>query len=134
MLRLRGHHLICLHFFNGDGYSTEFIENLRDTMEKIESGDVEISPGADGICEACPYLKQSMCRATEDADEEIRAMDRRALELLEMREGSKVKWHEMRKRIPGLFPSWYHSYCSVCGWKRACERDASYRQLRDSLS
>ena len=29
MLRLRAHHLICLQFFKGEGYSLEFIENLE---------------------------------------------------------------------------------------------------------
>jgi len=133
MSRLRGHHLICLHFFNGEGYTPEFIENLRNVLEKTKSGDVEISSGADDICEQCPHLKQFMCRYTEDADEGIREMDKRALELLKAQEGSKVEWHEIRKSIPELFHSWYDSYCNVCGWKWACERDASYRQLRDSL-
>lgn len=134
MPRLRGHHLICLHFFNGEGYNPEFVGNLKDVLEKTKSEDVEISPGADDICEGCPHLKQFRCRYTEDADEGIREMDKRALELLEEREGSKVKWHEIRERIPELFHSWYNSCCNVCGWKRACEQDASYRQLRDSLS
>ena len=134
MPRLRGHHLICLHFFNGEGYNPEFIENLRNVLEKTESGDVEISPGADDICDGCPHLKQFRCRYTEDADEGIREMDKRALELLKESEGSKVRWHEIRTRIPKLFYSWYNSYCNVCGWKRTCEQDALYRQLRDSLS
>ena len=133
MPRLRGHHLICLHFFHGEGYNTEFVENLRDVLERTKSGEVEISPGADDICGGCPHLDQFRCRSTEDADEGIREMDKRALELLNEGEGSKVKWHEIRKRIPELFHLWYNSYCNVCGWKRACERDASYRQLRDSL-
>jgi len=134
MPRLRGHHLICLHFFNGEGYNPEFIENLRNVLEKTKSRDVEISPGADDICDGCPHLKQFRCRYTEDADEGIREMDKRALELLKESEGSKVRWHEIRTRIPKLFYSWYNSYCNVCGWKRTCEQDALYRQLRDSLS
>ena len=134
MPRLRGHHLICLHFFNGEGYSPEFVGNLRDILENTKSGDVEISQGADDICKGCPHLKQSMCRYSEDADEGIREMDKRALELLGEGEGSKVKWHEIRKRIPELFHSWYRVYCTTCAWKWACERNASYRQLRDSFS
>lgn len=103
-------------------------------LEKTQSGDVEISPGADDICGGCPHLKQFRCRYTEDSDEGIREMDKRALELLEEEEGSKVKWQEIRKRIPELFHSWYKAYCTTCGWKWACERDALYRQLRDSRS
>lgn len=134
MPRLRGHHLICLHFFNGEGYTPEFVGNLRDVLEKTKSGEVEISQGADDICEGCPHMKQFRCRFTEDADEGIREMDKRALELLGVREGARVRWREIQERIPGLFYTWYTSYCSVCGWKTACEQDGSYRQLRDSLS
>jgi len=134
MTHLRGHHLICLHFFNGEGYNPEFIGNLKDVLEKIKSEDVEISPGADDICEACPHLSQFRCRYTEDADEGIREMDKKALELLQKEEGSKVKWHEIRKKIPEFFQSWYGVYCITCGWKLACEQDALYRQMRDSLA
>jgi len=134
MPRLRGHHLVCLHFFGGEGYSPEFTENLRAVLVKTKTEDVEISPRADDICEGCPHLRQFRCCYTEDADEGIREMDKRALELLKEEEGSKVKWDEIQKRIPELFHSWYKAYCATCGWKPACERDASYRQLRDSIS
>jgi len=134
MPRLRGHHLVCLHFFNGEGYNPEFIVNLRDILEKAEAEEVEITREADDICEGCPHLKQLRCRYTEDADEGIREMDTRALELLREGEGAKVRWHEIRKRIPGLFHLWYETYCGTCGWRRACERDSSYRKLKDSLA
>lgn len=38
MIRLRGHHLICLHFYRGEGYSREFVENLEDIVRRAKGG------------------------------------------------------------------------------------------------
>ncbi len=37
MLYLRGHHLICLHFFPGYGYDASFVESLRNVLKRAES-------------------------------------------------------------------------------------------------
>jgi len=45
--KLRGHHLICLNFFRGEGYSEDFIKNIYSVMKKEK---VEIVKGADDVC------------------------------------------------------------------------------------
>lgn len=134
MPALRGHHLICLHFFNGEGYDPDFIENLHDVLKKAEYEDVSIPPEADDVCNKCPHLKEERCRYKEEADKEIKEMDEKALDLLKASKDTKVKWQEIRNRIPGIFEAWYKAYCNACGWKRACEKNASYRRLRISIN
>ena len=131
MPNLRGHHLICLHFFNGEGYNPEFVENLKDVLKKTEYEDIGISPGVDDICNKCPHMKHDRCQYDEHADEEIKEMDKKALDLLKASKGTGVDWQEIKERIPEIFRSWYESYCNTCGWKWACEKHESYRQLRD---
>jgi hypothetical protein len=75
MLILRGHHLICLHFFSGEGYDAQFIENLRDVLKRAESEEIEIVSGNDDVCAKCLYLKDHKCAYDENADKEIREMD-----------------------------------------------------------
>jgi hypothetical protein len=131
--RLRGHHLICLHFFNGEGYNQEFVENLGNILSIAVHREVKIHLGPDDVCGKCPYLKQELCSYNKGADEGIREMDKRALDLLQLSPGMEVRWDTLREKIPGIFPEWFEAYCSSCGWKQACEKTASYLNLRVSL-
>lgn len=127
---LRGHHLICLHFFNGEGYDEVFINNLQKILERAEGEEITISTGADDICRCCPYLKESKCRYTESSDKEIREMDTEALALLRLSHGDMVKWGELKNTIYRIFPAWHASYCLKCDWKYACEKGAFFQELR----
>lgn len=126
MPNLRGHHLICLQFFGGEGYNTDFVENLMNVMEAVESGGSVVCRGADDVCRRCPHLEEDSCRYSEGADEEIRKMDRRALGLLKIREGARIRWTEIKEKLPLIFRPWYETYCNSCGWKRTCEKNGSY--------
>ena len=61
-IKLRGHHLICLPFFTGDGYNPEFIRNLKEILIRAQSGEeVEVCSGVDDVCTMCPFLKERRC-------------------------------------------------------------------------
>lgn len=126
---LRGHHLICLHFFNGEGYDSQFIDNLRSTLREIEARSVEICSGADDICRKCSYLINDSCQYDDNADDEILSMDRRALDLLGLSVGSKADWDVIRKRLPHVIRDWYAAYCGDCQWLKVCEQNACFREI-----
>jgi hypothetical protein len=130
MARLRGHHLICLHFYNGKGYSEAFIANLERVVARAEAYGVEVCRGADDICSACPSLDLGRCTHTEHADKEILAMDDRALRLLDVRQGETVPWEHLRKGLSGLFLQWYTACCDRCIWKKACEDKDLFGHLK----
>jgi hypothetical protein len=130
---LRGHHLICLHFFQGDGYDDAFIINLRDTLNLAEKEDITVCSGADNVCTKCPYLKQDRCTQAEHADEEIRAMDAKALELLGISSIGNVSWDNLRDTIFEIFPEWFSLYCMECNWKESCEKNISFQQLSKKM-
>ncbi|HAK88028.1 MAG TPA: DUF1284 domain-containing protein [Nitrospiraceae bacterium] len=130
MLIFRGHHLICLHFFSGDGYDASFIENLRDVIKRAESEEIEIVSGDDDVCAKCLYLKDHKCAYDENADEEIREMDETALRLLNLRAGQRVTWQAVKEYMPGIFREWYNRYCNDCDWKQACEKNEFYRERK----
>ncbi len=128
--KLRGHHLICFHFFSGKGYNREFVENLRNTLEKIAEFGVEVSHGADDVCSRCPHLKGGICSYSDHSHDEIMEMDKFALRLLKETSGSKAKWHVIKQRIPEIFPLWLGKYCKKCLWEDVCEEDFLYRKLK----
>jgi hypothetical protein len=130
---LRGHHLICLHFFEGDGYDEAFIANLRETLNIAVREDVTVCDGADNVCTRCPYLKQDRCTQAENAEEEIRAMDAKALELLGLSSPGRVRWTDLRDMMCEIFPEWFTLYCKECCWKGSCEKNISFQQLLKKL-
>lgn len=104
MPSLRGHHLICLHFFSGEGYNEAYIVNLRNILRIAKKEWIEICDGADDVCRRCPYLQKSKCKYSQDADEEIHEMDRKALDLLKLTNDIIINWNSIKKIIPGIFP------------------------------
>lgn len=131
MLRFRGHHLICLNFFSGEGYDTSFVENLKAVLRRAENEEIEVSDGADDICGGCPYLKDYKCKYDEGADEEIREMDEMALRLLEIEQGTKIRAQEIKEKIPGIFPRWFANWCYECDWLKVCEKNRFYQELKN---
>jgi hypothetical protein len=133
MPRLRGHHLVCLHFFHGEGYDKNFIKNLKKIISLAEKETVTISSGADDICKKCINLKKGRCESSDNAEKAIQKMDIKALALLGLSEGDKVKWAEIKDGAGHIFSDWYFQYCSECQWKETCERDDYFKQLIQQL-
>jgi hypothetical protein len=129
MLSLRGHHLVCLHFFTGEGYDEAFIINLRNIMTRADDEDITITSVADDVCISCLHLREGRCAHTEDADADIREMDKKALDLLNLSDTGQARWDELRDPVRKIFPEWYSLYCSECDWREACEKNVFFREM-----
>jgi len=129
MLSLRGHHLVCLHFFTGEGYDDTFIRNLRNIMTRADDENVTITSGADDVCTSCLHLREGRCDYTEDADVDIREMDKKALDLLNLSDTGRARWEELRNLVRTIFPDWYYLYCSECDWRETCEKSDFFREM-----
>lgn len=133
MVSLRGHHLICLRFFQGGGYSREFIDHLFKVIEGARSGGGEVAFGSDDVCVACPYVDGKICARGENTEEQVRRMDEEALALLGYAKGDSWTWDELGERIPSIFPSWFADQCLGCEWRGSCEQDGLFRRLRRGI-
>jgi uncharacterized protein len=134
LIQLRGHHLVCLHFYNGEGYGIEFIDTLREIRCRAEAGElIEVACGPDNVCTLCPYFKAGKCLYTADADTEITEMDQAAVELLKVITGERVHWRKLKENIPEIFGIWSKKYCKGCDWIEACEKDAQFKELTHRL-
>ncbi|NTU71385.1 MAG: DUF1284 domain-containing protein [Coriobacteriia bacterium] len=124
--RLRGHHLICLQFFRGEGYSEEFVANLGGVVERASSGRALVVAGADVVCAACPELGADGLCTSEDAggEAEIARIDALALDILGVNVGERISLPEARDRLEddaiGV-GTWRAQACDGCAWERVCE-------------
>jgi len=129
-IKLRGHHLICLHFFHGEGYNAEYVENLSHVLKMAAYKEIEICNGIDDVCKKCPYVKNKKCFYNEHADEGIKKMDEKAMSLLNLTTEMETKWYKIKEGLSGIFKEWYESYCIDCDWRKACEKDGLYNKLK----
>ncbi len=115
-----------LHFFRGEGYNKDFVENLRRIIEKAESEFVRVVNGADDVCKKCPYNVNGICNYSETSEEEVRELDELALNLLSIKVGDTVTWNEIREKIPEVIDTWKKKACKSCGWKNVCLKNQIY--------
>ncbi len=120
-VRIRGHHVICLQFFHGEGYSAEFAMNLFrviDSLTQGAKGTVVIGP--DDVCAACPALKDGHCAQEPDSEEAIRVLDALALEMLELDAGEEFEWGAATLSVQRVLERWRALACGGCEWEEAC--------------
>lgn len=122
MISLRGHHLICLQFFRGEGYTGEFVVNLNDVLERMAEEGVVVVSGADDVCGACPNL--SADRACLDPGEaQIAQLDSLACETLGVTVGDTATMEDAARTLVARARArekFIASACVGCEWERVC--------------
>ncbi|MBQ3264519.1 MAG: DUF1284 domain-containing protein [Ruminococcus sp.] len=119
---LRPHHALCIQFFEGKGYSEEFVSHMRAVIGALQSSDpaVMLCDGCDVLCEKCPHNLGGVC----ETDGKASAIDERTLALLGLRFGDTLRWHELSARaydrIIGC--SKLSGVCRGCQWLMICNR------------
>jgi len=123
MIRLRGHHLICLHFFQGEGYNPGFVYNLKEVLHKAGSGtQITITKDADDVCVACPHILNGKCAHKPDSEETIRFLDDMALKLLGVTHHEIVTWEHMRDLTMAIPDYKLTQFCTGCDWEDLCNK------------
>jgi hypothetical protein len=133
MARLRGHHLVCLHFYDGEGYDEPFIRNLEKVLAEVRRDGAQVVDGADDICILCRHRCEGRCTYSAAADREIREMDRKALALLTLAPGDRADWEGTGEIVVAGFREWYAAYCFACSWRPVCEKNPLFLQLSEGV-
>ena len=119
-ISLRAHHGLCLHFFQGKGYSGAFVENMARKKAMLEENPlVRLTDQADEICRACP---NNLCGQCESA-EKVRRYDRAVLSLCGLTPGDVLPYRELAERVLGsiLIPGRREDICGDCQWTDLCQ-------------
>lgn len=119
--RIRGHHLICLQYFHGEGYSPEFARNLFHVIDRLARGEKgTVVVGIDDVCVACPALAKGQCAQEPESEEAIRTLDALALELLELEPGQEFEWGVATLSVQRFIERWRVLACAGCEWEEEC--------------
>jgi uncharacterized protein len=121
LIRLRGHHLICLFFFEGDTKQDAFELGRQRVLGQCEAGEpVQIVERADDLCLSCRHLAGVRCTLNPGADTEIARLDRVALEGLGMSVGDSLSWRDAASRVIDMPAKWFSRFCGECEWSDRC--------------
>jgi uncharacterized protein len=120
-VRLRGHTLLCLQGFRGEGYSTEFIANMAAIHRMLTDHPevlVEVLASTDAVCEACPHRHPSGCMLNgERSEEEMIEQDHEVLQRLGLKVGDRLRWYDILARIQtSVTGDDLPSICGGCRW------------------
>lgn len=135
MLKLRGHHLLCVHGFQGEGYSPDFIEKMTEVVAFIrdveQDGLIQVKGENDHVCKACPHLGEKGCRSAYNAEEKIQKMDRRVFHHLGIQTGEIYGKNELvRLTREKVIPDDLDHLCEGCSWLRFGMCKEGIAQLR----
>ena len=118
---LRAHHGPCLCFFQGKGYSGEFVKNMTEKKTALERNLlVRLTDQTDEICRACPNNRSGQCLS----DEKAARYDREVLARCGLTPGEVLPYRELEARVLEtiLIPGHREEICGDCQWTALCRR------------
>jgi hypothetical protein len=121
LYRIRGHTLLCLQGFRGEGYSPQFIARMRAIHADLAAHpDTLVIPTdcPDVFCECCPHLRSSGCNLPNRENEDgMVNQDRVVLSRLGLTANTPVPWVTVLERIAATTAgSDLPGICGNCPW------------------
>ena len=115
--KIRAHHGMCLYFFQGKGYSGEFVENMSRMKAILEKNpEISLMDSPDDICAACPN------RLTQNCAEKASRYDREVLRRCGLSVGERLPYREFSRKVIEtiLRPGDRREICGDCQWSSLC--------------
>lgn len=124
IISLRPHHALCIQFFEGKGYSPEFVKNMATVIEHLKQDTkIMLTVGTDRICDSCPNRKEEQC----NQDAKVIRYDKAVLSVCQLNEEQEYHWQEIDSKVNTLIiqPDMLHNICGDCSWFTICRRKCS---------
>lgn len=120
---LRGHHLLCVHGFQGFGYSPSFIQKMEEIVSEVRNEQlhfpIRVVTELDDACSACPHRRDGYCGAGEGSEKHVMGMDRKVIAHLGLEAGKTYSKKELIARtIERVKPEDLELLCDGCSWLR----------------
>lgn len=123
--KLRPHHGLCITFFEGKGYSPEFIQHMTKVIHDLntQNPEIELILHTDIICSSCPHNLNLLCESAS----KVLHYDKKVLALCGLQPHQKLLWKEFQNLIAEkiLYPEKLASVCGNCQWSNICLKKSS---------
>lgn len=125
-MQIRAHHIFCIQGFIGKGYSEQFIDNMENIIEKINSCNllIEVTNTPDCICTACPKLKIIDSQSENakispigcEVETKVKMLDRKVADSLGIDFGKHYRYSELLEKLKYIDEETFDDVCSECQW------------------
>lgn len=118
---VRGHMVLCLLGFRGEGYSPTFVDEMAKLWQRLAAEPdqpIQLITAPDPMCQACIHLRRGGCTlGGPDHETHMRAHDEEVLRRLGFEQGAVHPWREVRTRIAArISGSDLPDICTTCPW------------------
>ncbi|PHS33653.1 MAG: hypothetical protein COA82_08350 [Alkaliphilus sp.] len=133
IMKIRGHHLLCMQSFKGFGYNQTFVDNMYKVIGAIKNNDnlfLHIVAECDALCLHCPHSINNrtnnrnilVCAKDADSEIELREMDLNVLDKFNLTAGTIIKASEIFKFIRKEINKDNNVFtiCGSCKWIEIC--------------
>ncbi len=118
--KLRPHHALCIQNFRGNGYSSEFTDNMTTVIQFLEQNNPQIVliPETDRLCSCCPHNQKGRCRSYGHVLE----LDHRFLQQIGLSVGTPITWKSLKNCAKNIINDKYRfqAVCHDCSWYEFC--------------
>lgn len=128
-LKLRPHHLLCIHNFIGRGYSDTFTAHMSEVIDMLERDpEIELVRGCDELCSACPHNLNGVC----DSSGKVDRYDRGVLKACGLTCGERENWSVLSDMVKEKVfrAEQFERICSDCQWYGCCSTLQKNRSRR----
>lgn len=118
-IKIRAHHGMCLAFFQGKGYSSEFAEHMGRVKLALEKNpQVRVLNETDDICAHCPKNFSGRC----ENPAKTAGYDHAVLKLCRIDAGAEMSWHDFEMLVKNriLDAGKRKAVCGDCQWNALC--------------
>ena len=135
-IRLRGHHLLCLLTYKGNGYTPDFSLNFNRIVRRLSRGEeAVIVAGADDVCQ--PMLCQPDFHCADDHSSEINSQALADIGRLldeDLSPGQRIVFdaNNVKRLRQAFLAGEIRTACQSCSWLAHCNKIAenNFRQTR----
>lgn len=117
---IRPHHLLCLQFFEGKGYSDDFVKHMTGIHEKLlkENPKINLVEGVDDICKNCPNNEGKRC----SKEGSVLGNDKRTYEVIKDEIKKGQTWSELTNVVYEhiINQGKLKQVCGTCRWSDIC--------------
>lgn len=123
MLKIRGHHLLCIPRYYHGGYNKQFACRHRKVCKMIRKNPdltIRIVEACDDLCAKCPYDVHSICKkSTKENNKSVLLLDEKVFKKLNIRKNSKHIAKEIFNRSIKNIKS-VRRLCEDCSYYKSC--------------
>lgn len=119
---LRPHHALCIRFFEGKGYSSEFTRHMAGVIEKLqEPGQcVALVDEEDEICKKCPNHLENGCSQKR----KVQRYDENVIDMTGLSYGERIEFGRLKDLTESriMAAGRFRDLCGDCGWASICHK------------